>query len=43
MGIDGSADELIAIARSMSAVDQATWDAIAPHTSPGDGCDSMFC
>ena len=44
LGSYGSLDELFEIARSVTEVDQATWEAASTlDTSPGDGCSSMFC
>lgn len=43
LGYGGPVDEAVAIARSMQAVDQATWDAASSvATSTDDGCDSLY-
>ncbi len=44
LGSYGPLDQLFEIAQSVVEVDQATWDAASTlNTSPGDGCNSMFC
>jgi hypothetical protein len=44
-GIVGTVDQAITIARSMRAVDQATWERSTTKRPPStsDGCDSLFC
>jgi hypothetical protein len=44
LGLYGSIDEAIAIARSLAPVDETTWrSATTPDPSTDDGCNSMFC
>jgi hypothetical protein len=44
-GLVGTADQALAITRSMRAVDQATWERSTTKRPPStsDGCDSLFC
>jgi hypothetical protein len=44
LGVDGSTDDALAVARSITEVDRATWLAAAvEQQGDGDGCDGMFC
>lgn len=42
IGSYGPLDDLIETARSLTEVDQATWDAV-PVGPADDGCNSMWC
>jgi hypothetical protein len=43
LGISGTVDEVVAMARSLEFVDVATWEAAStPNTSTDDGCGSYF-
>jgi hypothetical protein len=44
IGLYGTLDEALAIARSVGEVDVTTWEAASVvDTSTDDGCNSMFC